>query len=840
MDIQSSVLNELFVLYPLIIQGWVSPVKPADIAHGGIPKALYDGNPQGLECLVDPWTELQMRSSTMAVDDRVDLYCNGNLVPGAGQTVKPGEETLRQRLYLPHGILMHGVNRLHYVVTRVGGDFEPSRDLLVLYHLRPADNLDLVIPADVLKDGVSAERARLGVKFEFPYANRRDYDRIEFLLGDTQVRFDVPDDTAPITHTLFTDTFQKAGDNPSAVAEFYVVDQLGNRVKSPEKRLDIHLAAVVPVPTLTNVRDANDKEIPNAGITTSTTVKLTGTASKGKEVEIYDGSGPSAVPKGKATADATTGVWELTITVPAGARRLYAKSLYHSGNIYSNVRTLTVIAAIVPTITNVKDASDKEIPNAGITTSTTVKLKGTASNGQQVEIFDGTGPSAVSIGKATAHATTGIWELTATVAAGAHRFAAQSLYHSNPVYSNVRTLTVIPAIVPTITNVQDASDKEIPNAGITTSTTVKLKGTASNGQQVEIFDGTGPSAVSIGKATAHATTGIWELTATVAAGAHRLYAKSLYHSGDVFSNVRTLTVVVAVAPTIDSVKGSPSGVEIPPGGPTVETSVTLTGKASKGQKVQVLDGSTPKGEPTADLITGIWTLLVTGLSVALHSFTAKALYGAGQVSAPWALTVAKELVIENPSAPLVLNGRNYSIADSGLNWIRKEEFPNTTGKKNVSGGAPPYSFASSAPRIASVDNNGLVRSEGNGTAIITVTDAALQQKTFQVQASNVFRIITSPTALNAAASHTWIQAQTGSLMTIGKLIEITTFINRAYRPGGVGEQVFFPGTPYTIIGPHDAVNTTWFWGRTTHFENPEGVMTSNWLAIAFPPLGRAG
>ena len=72
MDIQSSAFNKLFELYPMIIQGWVSPVKPADIAHGGIPKVLYDGNPQGLECLVDPWTELQMRSWTMSVDDRVD------------------------------------------------------------------------------------------------------------------------------------------------------------------------------------------------------------------------------------------------------------------------------------------------------------------------------------------------------------------------------------------------------------------------------------------------------------------------------------------------------------------------------------------------------------------------------------------------------------------------------------------------------------------------------------------------------------------------------------------------------------------------------------------------
>ncbi|CAN7469120.1 YncE family protein [Pseudomonas sp. LjRoot277] len=232
------------MLFPVIIPGWVSPVKPADIAHGGIPKALYDGQAQGLECLVDPWTELRLRSWIMAADDRVDLYCNGDLVPGAGQTVKPGEETLRQRLYLPHGNLMHGVNRLHYVVTRVGGNSEPSRDLLVLYHLRPVDNLDLVIPSDVLKDGVSAARAAQGVEFGFTYANRRNHDRIEFLLGDTQVRFDVPDGTAPITHTLFTDTFQEAGDNPKAVAEFYVVDQLGNRVKSPEKHLDIHLARV--------------------------------------------------------------------------------------------------------------------------------------------------------------------------------------------------------------------------------------------------------------------------------------------------------------------------------------------------------------------------------------------------------------------------------------------------------------------------------------------------------------------------------------------------------------------------------------------------------------------
>ncbi|THF34500.1 hypothetical protein E5170_09590 [Pseudomonas atacamensis] len=94
-----------------------------------------------------------------------------------------------------------------------------------------------------------------------------------------------------------------------------------------------------------------------------------------------------------------------------------------------------------------------------------------------------------------------------------------------------------------------------------------------------------------------------------------------------------------IVPTLDSVKGSPSGADIPNGGTTVETAVTLSGVAAKGYKVDVLDGTTSKGQPTADPVTGIWTLLVAALTVAAHSFTAKALYGSGQTSAARTFTV---------------------------------------------------------------------------------------------------------------------------------------------------------------------------------------------------------
>jgi YVTN family beta-propeller protein len=109
---------------------------------------------------------------------------------------------------------------------------------------------------------------------------------------------------------------------------------------------------VVVLPTLTQVLDVDGKVIPEAGVTTSTTLNLAGKASKAKEVEIFDGRGPSAVSKGTAIADATTGDWAHTITVALGAHRLYAQSRYHSTPVYSNVRTLTVVAALNLSFTN--------------------------------------------------------------------------------------------------------------------------------------------------------------------------------------------------------------------------------------------------------------------------------------------------------------------------------------------------------------------------------------------------------------------------------------------------------------------------------------------------------
>ncbi|WP_207848240.1 MULTISPECIES: hypothetical protein [unclassified Pseudomonas] len=768
MDIQSSTLNQLFVLYPLIIQGSITPVKPDGIADVGVSRALVTADPRGLEVLIDPWVELQMLASTKAANDRVDVYVDGEKTT-AGKTIAPGEENQRLSLYIPSDFFIQGVIALYYVVTRVGGNVEQSRTLTVLYNLRPSTSLELTIPSDVVTHGVSAERAAQGVLFTFTYSNRWPFDRIELRLGNTVIRFNVPDAPAPITLTLFTADFEKAGDSRDAVAEFYVIDQLGNRARSSEKIIDIHLSRLdLRAPTVIGQSGNNFsptqpqiRVVVPAGSLLSTdqlTVQWTGSTaaaegsytspsravSAGLEIAvprsvlaynldslitvdytvIRNGVSTTSPPlklnilplpasalippkiidadannvldvNALGTKDATIHglLWTLidvgqhvwlwlegkkadgsahNLTVwngggnyvnatwlnqgfwPRTFANSFLKQLGHDtdlnlhflvaldkSNIKNNavvfpLRTYTVrsVALVAPTITSVKDLSGWEIPDNGYTVHKEVTVSGTAPAGQEVEVF----VDSLAKGKAKA-ATNGAWSLPLSGLTQDVPLSIKAVgqYGANP-SSNVRKLTVVYGQRPAITAAHDASGVAIANGGTTSDTSVTLSGTANAFLEVEIFDGT----TSKGKVKADAS-GKWRFTLTgLTRASHGFTAKALYGSSTV-SPVWTVIVGQEVAPTITSVKGSPSGIEIPNGGTTVETAVTLTGMAAKGMQVEVFNGTVSKGKAIANPSNGIWTLLITGLAVATHNLHAKALYGSGQTTAKRQFYIIAEL-----------------------------------------------------------------------------------------------------------------------------------------------------------------------------------------------------
>ncbi|QAY92943.1 hypothetical protein CUN63_25025 [Pseudomonas sp. ACM7] len=303
-----------------------------------------------------------------------------------------------------------------------------------------------------------------------------------------------------------------------------------------------------------------------------------------------------------------------------------------------------------------------------------------------------------------------------------------------------------------------------------------LTGTASRGQKVDVLDGTD----SKGQPTADLTTGVWTLkVSALSVAAHSITAKALYGSG-VTSAARTLTVTAVVAPTITSVKGDLSGVEIPHNTTTTETTVILTGTASRGQKVDVLDGTDSKGQPTADPSTGIWRLLVSGLTVAAHSFTAKALYGSGAVSAVYPITIVPKLAIGG--SQMNLNGYSIKIPDwpkTGLDSIGNTE------TRQAQGGVLPYTYTSSDPTIASVTQAGKVTGNRNGLITITVTDYMLNKVSYTVVVTNTYRLLINESLMNHETTTRWIRSVGGIPLPYardGVSEPIKNDMNRVYIP----------------------------------------------------------
>ncbi|MNJ28821.1 hypothetical protein D3C77_233710 [compost metagenome] len=400
-------------------------------------------------------------------------------------------------------------------------------------------------------------------------------------------------------------------------------------------------------PSITSVTDSRG-ELAEGQTTVDTRIIVSGKASIDQSLEVLDG----LVVLDTVRTDAQ-GNWTLTLSdLAVKAYVIKARALYGSGA-ESAARSFRVVDYVFPTLDSVTD-SRGEVADGGATVDTSLTLGGKASANEQVEIFEG----AVSRGVVRVSAS-GDWTLRLNgLVARTYSVKARALY-GNGEESALRTFTVYVDIKPSITSVRDLWG-EVAEAGATVDTSVTLAGKASISQQVELFDGT----TSLGRVTANASGDWTHRLQGLAVRTYGLKAKALYGSGQE-SDIRSFRVVAEVAPTIVSVRDS-NGV-VNEGGFTFDSRVTLSGKASIDQRIEVFDGGASVGTTAANG-SGDWTLVMTGLTVRHYSVKAKALYGSGRESAPRTFEVRQGVtpvitrVIDSNGAAIGNGDRTYSTA----------------------------------------------------------------------------------------------------------------------------------------------------------------------------------
>ncbi|WP_447785654.1 hypothetical protein [Pseudomonas germanica] len=223
--------TQLLQIEPVQIPGMVNPVDHPEAHHGGIPLSLASSG--YIRLVVDPWLN-------MSVNDSADALLNESDNSVVNKIIESGEEDKQFTMDLPATLLRDGINSLRLRVTRLNQPVPAtSQPLKALYYTpRPGGqvtgsgdnpNLTMTLPAEVIRDGVNAERAKNGVDLRLSYVYMRQHDVITLYRDGRETTYKVTATQAAagaVVVRLFTNDFWQ--DNEKFVLRFRVTDQLGN------------------------------------------------------------------------------------------------------------------------------------------------------------------------------------------------------------------------------------------------------------------------------------------------------------------------------------------------------------------------------------------------------------------------------------------------------------------------------------------------------------------------------------------------------------------------------------------------------------------------------------
>ncbi|MCF4995073.1 hypothetical protein GIW70_00625 [Pseudomonas syringae] len=564
--------------------------------------------------------------------DTITLHWVGT--PGAGTSKDlelPGDSSGSVLFHLPPTVIGPNINKavdVCYFVKRYGHDTDsPSLGLRVLSFQDPEnelprpqipqatdDVLDLMTftgDADVLVERwpYIALKQRAWLWLEGKTTAGTEY--IITLLDNVEVT--AAQVSSGLKENLSRNELMKLGhSSPASVkcaVAFYEQDSKGEAIAFPSRSLTVRTRYDYVTPVITDVTDSRG-EVPEGGKTRDAEVTLKGTATRGETIELFDGASTS---KGTSLVGADS-VW--TRKIDTSVEKDYsitAKALYGADPASSEPRTFTVKFAQTPEILTVTDSRGPVAPQA-ITYDNSVLVTGSATPNLQIQLFDGS--SSIATRDVD---DVGDWNYRVTgLTVKTYSLTAKALYEIEPDVSPPRIFIVAQAVTPTISRVEDVRGDVALN-GTTYYKSVTLSGKASPNEKITLRDG----ATLIDTVIIDSTGGWKYVYGNLTLKTYSLTAKAEYGSEPVSEPARVFTVAAHIVPSITSVTDTVGIVQ--PGATTYDTSVTVRGRATPREKVEVFDSAASKGSVTVGG-TGDWQAPLSNLTAKSYSITAKALY----------------------------------------------------------------------------------------------------------------------------------------------------------------------------------------------------------------------
>ncbi|WP_277977771.1 Ig-like domain-containing protein [Pantoea endophytica] len=423
-------------------------------------------------------------------------------------------------------------------------------------------------------------------------------------------------------------------------------------------------AGVPPTTSLLEITDDTGstlRVLPDGSSTQDDTPTLSGLASAGATVELYNGT----TLLGTAIAGAD-GQWNFTPDLPLddGTYAFRATSTDANG-ITTDSATLNItIDHVAPAaatdlqLSNNSGSTVVPIEPGGTTNDSSPSLSGTAEPGSTVTILDGTNV----LGTTTVDSN-GSWRFTSpTLSEGAHSLtttvtdpAGNIGPASDPITLTVDTTPPVAVADLIIADNVGANQGPLTSGDITDDRTPTLSGTGEPNATISVYDGTTLLGI-----TSVGTNGSWSFTTpTLSNGQHSFTVTATDTAGNVgpatppvIVNVNADVPPATASLEVTDENGNTVG-QLTDGASTNNDSPVLTGLAGAGNLITLYDGDTLLGSTTADT-NGQWIFYVRNLANGAHALHGTITDANGNVTDTATINIIVDTVVPDAASAIEL------------------------------------------------------------------------------------------------------------------------------------------------------------------------------------------